>query len=959
MSKPGPSAAFALPSEGHPSCAACGLCRHTETPFFAGKFVDWRNGKGMPKGPIMIVGDYTTFEDQDSDEHFSSTAGRYLWAKAIAAGVPVKEAYCTYAVRCCPGFRLTSAKPVRYCKPFLVEEIERVRPRAILLVGARALTSVLKKAGLARNRMVRHEYATAAGVKIPVVVTFSPSYVLAEQSEEGKFEQDLRFFADVCGGKQRASKHDSIVVETNPPTKRLHALLEKWTASGATVAVDFETNSVAVSSDAAYRAFVLAASDGESTVAVELDRAGTGSEGARIDFTALPADSPEALRFAFAQNLLGEKRITKVAHNAKFEMHVSKTRLGVPLLGTIHDTLVMHSVLFPVAGGHNLDTVVSSLFNVEQYKSITEEWVGEGLTAAKFADVPLEPLARRCGLDAYWTLRAYRRMSAMLRREPRVGWGSGAATYALLTPMQAYLRVLRPGIRALYAMEARGICFDVKYAKTLSAELGREMDEALVKLRAIPEVVAFEKAAWDAANHVVTEKAGVRYAAIKAKPETTENQRIKKAEQLARWREQTKDRKIAAREEARFNPSSFPQIGELLYGAGYFQADADKLPRTDSGLPSTAKDALTILLEQATGRPYMEEDDSLLAYTEKKAAKVPLVRFILEYWRYQSAKKMKGTFVDGPIVACDPRGYIHSNYHIGRARTGRLASSEINMQNIPNDRRKGKRFRKQFTPMPGYVFIEADYKQIELVILAALSGDKAMCEVYRTGGDIHDSTGRGIFGTPIGTKLTDDQRRKAKVVNFGVIYMESAFGLSKSLRCSEETAAEWIEAYFTRYPGVRAWQNSVMEEVKTTGRVYNLFGTWRSLPNAMIVPQTREEERIVAEALRMAVNAPIQGTAGYCALVALIEARRRFKPRDARAVTTVHDQVLFEVRRELAEEFIPQIVEVMEETPMRYLRPAMRGIEIKVDVKVSDKSWGHMEDLTDDADVAAMFVGEE
>lgn len=312
-----------------------------------------------------------------------------------------------------------------------------------------------------------------------------------------------------------------------------------------------------------------------------------------------------------------------------------------------------------------------------------------------------------------------------------------------------------------------------------------------------------------------------------------------------------------------FNPSSPMQVGEILFAK--LQIDP-KAKRTARGQYSTTEEIL-----------------------EKLRDRHPLVGKILEL---RKVKKLLSTYVNALPELINPEtGKIHTTYNQTVTATGRLSSTNPNLQNIPIRNEEGREIRKAFIPDDGHVFFSADYSQIELRIVANISGDAAMVEAFLEGEDIHRATAAKIFHEDI-ADVTDDQRRKAKTANFGMIYGISAFGLSERLQIPRSEAKDIITGYFATFPGVRKFMDDSIAHAREKGYVTTLFGRRRLLPD---IASRNAVVRGYAE--RNAINAPIQGTAADIIKIAMIRVARRFAAEGIRSkmIMQVHDELNFDV----------------------------------------------------------------
>jgi DNA polymerase-1 len=311
-----------------------------------------------------------------------------------------------------------------------------------------------------------------------------------------------------------------------------------------------------------------------------------------------------------------------------------------------------------------------------------------------------------------------------------------------------------------------------------------------------------------------------------------------------------------------FNMASPKQIQEILYG----QHKLPVLKKTPTGQPSTAEEVLAEL-----------------------SLDYPLPRMILEY---RSLSKLKSTYTDKLPEMINPKtGRVHTSYHQAVAATGRLSSTEPNLQNIPVRTAEGRRIRQAFIAEPGNKIISADYSQIELRIMAHLSGDAGLQKAFAQNMDVHRATAAEVFGVAPDL-VSDEMRRNAKAINFGLIYGMSAFGLAKQLRIDRAAAQEYVERYFARYPGVRDFMERTRELARRQGYVETLFGRRLHLPEINASNMVRRQA-----AERAAINAPMQGTAADLIKRAMLVADdwiARERPR-ARMIMQVHDELVFEV----------------------------------------------------------------
>ena len=272
---------------------------------------------------------------------------------------------------------------------------------------------------------------------------------------------------------------------------------------------------------------------------------------------------------------------------------------------------------------------------------------------------------------------------------------------------------------------------------------------------------------------------------------------------------------------------------------------------------------------------------------EKLKKEDPIISKILDYRQFT---KLKSTYAEGLAVFIENDKRIHGKFNQMITATGRISSTEPNLQNIPIRMEMGREFRKVFKAKDGFVFLDADYSQIELRVLADMSEDEHLIQAYKNGDDIHRSTASKVFHTPF-DEVTDLQRRNAKAVNFGIVYGISAFGLSQDLGTTRKEADEIIKKYFATYPAIKAFLDEKVEEAKETGYSYTKFGRRRPVPE---IKSSNFMQRSFGE--RIAMNSPIQGTAADIIKIAMIKVARKLKEEKlkSRIVLQVHDELLVE-----------------------------------------------------------------
>jgi DNA polymerase-1 len=347
-----------------------------------------------------------------------------------------------------------------------------------------------------------------------------------------------------------------------------------------------------------------------------------------------------------------------------------------------------------------------------------------------------------------------------------------------------------------------------------------------------------------------------------------------------------------------FNIDSPKQLQEILFS----KLQLPVLRKTPTGQPSTAEDVL-----------------------EELAESYALPKLVMEY---RGLAKLKSTYTDTLPDQINARtGRVHTSYHQAVAATGRLSSTDPNLQNIPIRTPEGRRIRQAFIAPPGHKLVAADYSQIELRIMAHLSGDAGLLQAFAADKDIHQATAGEVFGMPL-AEVTSDQRRSAKAINFGLIYGMSAFGLAKQLGIDRGSAQKYVDLYFERYPGVKEFMDRTRRQAKAAGYVETVYGRRLYLPDINSKDRARQQY-----AERSAINAPMQGTAADIIKRAMIDVDRWLLADKvpARIIMQVHDELVLEVE-------VSAIDTVTDELRKRMSSAAELRVPLKVDAGIGD-NW--------------------
>jgi DNA polymerase-1 len=325
-----------------------------------------------------------------------------------------------------------------------------------------------------------------------------------------------------------------------------------------------------------------------------------------------------------------------------------------------------------------------------------------------------------------------------------------------------------------------------------------------------------------------------------------------------------------------FNVSSPKQLGEILF---------DKI-----GIAGGKKTASG---QYGTGEAVLEKIDH------------PIAAIVLEH---RSLCKLKNTYTDRLIAQADPVTHrVHTSYHQAVTATGRLSSTDPNLQNIPIRGQTGRQIRKAFVAPEGRVLLAADYSQIELRLMAHFSQDEALLRAFQQGLDIHQATAAEVLGIAL-EDVTNDQRRQAKTINFGLLYGMSSFGLSKQLKLSRQESQAYINQYFARYPGVYEYMQNTRKLASEQGFVETLMG------RRLYTPDVNARNGMVRQAAeRAAINAPLQGSAADIIKKAMIAVDHMLPKDQAMLLLQVHDELVFEVDDDIADTLAPELAKVMQD----------------------------------------------
>ncbi len=549
--------------------------------------------------------------------------------------------------------------------------------------------------------------------------------------------------------------------------------------------------------------------------------------------TPLPDGTPEQTALDPIRAALEDEALLKVGHNVKYDLEVM-ARHGVAVRGPLFDTMVAHYLLNPEAS-HKLDDVAS--FHLNYRPQPITDLIGTGKNALTMDQVPVEDVGPYACEDADVALRLVPILTEALKA---IDGGQGRL-------LQIAQEIEFPLVPVLARMEMAGVKVDEK----VLAEISRQLDAQLEEL-----------------EEQIVEQAGRPFGigSTKQLGEVLFNDPPTDEEKAAavQWEQDVRDNEAG---EVEGDPDAKPKTKKQL---------AEEAPTFGVGLKPKGK--------TKTGKP--KTDEGVLS---ELAQEHPLPALVLD-WRKVS--KLKSTYVDKlPELIHPDTGRVHTDFNQTVTATGRLSSSNPNLQNIPIRTDLGKEIRRAFVAEPGHVLMAADYAQIELRIIASMSGDPDMTAAFAQAQDIHTAAGARVFGVDYDA-VTRAQRDRVKQVNYGIPYGISAFGLANRLRIGNSEAQELIDQYRASYPRVIAFLDGLIEEARERGYVETLLGRRRYLP---FITSRNPNDRAFAE--RVAVNMPIQGTQADMIKIAMIaiDAGLADVSEGARMILQVHDELVFEV----------------------------------------------------------------
>ena len=882
-----------IAGQSHANCKGCGAWKNCRSPFMestAGCAVK----KSKPS--VLVVMESPNESEDFNGELIPERSTRHTLVRSALKAANIDPDLCQYtvAVKCCPAKNKgPSTGQINACGIFLRSEISQLRPRAVLMLGNAPLRALFKKSGITKARRQVFQYKLDDGTEIPCVASFSPGFVARDENQRDRFMDDIKFFGDVVESGQGASLN--VKVNIAPSPQQVIRFHREAVAKKTLVVTDTETDELHVYTRDNWLCLCIGFSNGPENIVVQFDTLATG----RV------TNYSPVQKAALAMLMAPDMRWA--GHNFKYDWHVFNRRFGIRIKKVTCDTMLLHTHVFPVQGGHDLKTVSMEELGVGDYTTELRQYIGDGNDSKKYATCPYPVLAKYCGMDVYCTRRLVYKLLPRMKRMDTELIKDGSPWIA---PSVSFSTVLMPMLIPLAELEATGVFINLKYLDEKEAELEKISEEALSELRSNKLVRKYENK--------------------------------KRTEIIAEYRDKQKDGKRVSptmlQKELKkciFNPNSPQQVAELIYGREYLNAPV--IRETDSGAPATGVEVLEILA---------------IEYADK--LRHEFGHFTKHLQTVKKTEKLNGTYVGGLRKNIGTDGRVHTTIRPFGADTGRTASADPNLQNIPRDKSIKRIYCVRRVKGKPRVFIEADYSQLELRLAAAYSNDTNMVSVYAEGRDLHRETASSIFGIPA-EKVTDAQRTNCKPVNFGVVYGLTAHGLARNLtietkrKVEEDEAQTFIDGLFNAYPALEEWQDDMRNFAEQYGYVYTMFGSRRLLKNAMLKATDSERRRLKEAAFRQAVNTPIQGTGGLFALVAISKLSKLFKTKHfvemgAKLLLTVHDSIAAECYEEYRDTVARAMRSVMINEPLKYVAKYMNGVPIEVDVKTGP-TWGDLTDL--------------
>lgn len=885
-----------------------------------------------PYGPqlskLMIVLDYpsTAQVQQGQEFHMDKTMATVLFD---VVGIKKDEVYITYAVKDSDG--KPTNRQIVDAREALEAEINAVCPETIVTMGDIAMTMVTGTKGITKNRgkFLNASKITGEGRAVSVIPTYSPSYIQLNSANLNLWAKDINAGYLMSEGEVPTNSPTKIVAcDTIPKVKQLI----KYCLETKFVVFDFETPNIEDQGTFAkgFHATVLSISfQAGSSYVIPIEHKDSPFTTAEV------SQIMELLRKYIFEN----RRIRKVAQNIAYDAHIFRI-YGISIYGRLDDTMLMHH-LIDETQPHGLKDMVAAYY---------PEFTGydDIIKGMKYADIPLKPLSVYAGTDTDMTCRLCTLFESILLADEK--------------KYNIYRNLTMPAMKALFAMEVAGMDIDTKQLGESIIEVKKIMRQQKQRILKIREVAYYEEMVREEqqaeAIEEVQGKLKDRTDKSKEMAEAKAVQRLDSAvRKAAKAGEEFKYTQIDIDREAKdcyVTTATETKIREKMNDlkSGKIQA----YPGINFASPKQLQELLYLsdygyrfnAEEASTGKDVLAELDDTTGFIEGLVT-------------YRSIKKTLGTYLEGIQKRVDGDGKLHTNFKIHGTKSGRLSSANPNLQNIPNTAKLKNELeikvvglvKKAFIPPVGWEMHQYDYSQAELRIIAEFADETNMLEAYANGQDLHALTAAAMLGVTIeqfyelDPKAQKSARQKAKAVNFGLIYLISIEGFMEYAKnqygviVTYDEAVDIFEAFFAKYPKLQDYHDTYIAKAKKFGYVRTLFGRTRQTPDI-----NHPDGYFASMDERVSVNSPIQGTAGEYTIFAVALLNLVLDPAKVIAVNTVHDSIIFYVKKGERQYAIDTIKPIMENLPTeQYFGRKLEKVGMKVDVEVSDVSWKDLQEI--------------
>lgn len=833
-------------------------------------------GTGKKGARVMVVQESPYLAESKRGKYMLGKAGRMFKAALAEIGLEDEDVYYTAVVKCdTPDDRLPLKDEVKACADYLWAEIDVIQPEVIIPTGNESMRALMGVTAITKHR---GKLVEKDGQKFFPMI--HPNMVLKQPKHMDVFSQDIITLDSILNGTvaegrdevNRERKYfDTDFREAIKEIQRMIAL-----PKGTVIAVDLETvkaNPFLEKTPTMNKTSKEMYPESETVKICAIgfsDRIGFGSAIPLYHRQSPYPGNQVGAIVKWLRELFSQDHLEFVAHNGKFELKWLRKHIGILCERLVWDTMLMHYLgITEEKGTHNLKDLAWLETDMGGYDDALDDVKPKGNDEGNYDLIEWDILKVYLADDCDVTLRLLEKYRPIIMDDPEKKW--------------LWENLMVPGYYALHDIEVDGMYVDQEWLAVLQEAYPKEIDRLEDKLRQYPEVLEMERERADRwAERVAIGK-------IK-KANRTEEQHAKFEAYKKYDPAGKKDGMIVNGTKINFGSSA--QLSELLFE----RMGMTTVILTDKGNFSTNDDSLK----------YMQDQNP------------DFMGLLMEY---RKVKHLNNNFVTGMSEFLDPNGFIHPSYNIHGTVTGRLSSNEPNAQQFPRKVYNPFLFqynyeiKKLFSSRFGDdgVIVQFDYSQLELRILAVITGDPTLIQLYRDGADLHKEVASSSFSVPI-SEVTKDQRTAAKKVQFGIVYQESPRGLSEDLRAegidlSEQDCDRFIRAYFKRFPLVEKWVRNTKKFVKRNKYVKSLTNRIRHLATI-----DSSDRSIANEAERQSVNFPIQSTGSDCTLQSLIQLNKwlRESGKRSRISVTVHDSIVLDCPKDEVIEVATKAKHIME-----------------------------------------------